>query len=332
VSRLSSSELLDVLDTPFAPDVLGGELGSAVVVDLTDAADILEPSVVAAVHSLPVLVVGLTGEPDCPSRAAASLADVLLSPDDAEIGVVLECLEANPLAAISLALLLRASERRSVPDGLVAESVTYSMPQGGPEFARWRASRPPRERQGGREPPVRWSQKGSRLDIVLDRPAVHNAYDSAMRDGLIEALSVAASDDHLTEVHIAGEGPSFCSGGDLDEFGSRPDPGTAHLVRMTRNAARLMYQLSQRIVVHLHGACLGSGIELPAFAGTVVARSDTRIALPEVRLGLIPGAGGTVSLPRRIGRHRTAYLALSGSTIDVATATAWGLVDAIDDT
>jgi enoyl-CoA hydratase/carnithine racemase len=89
--------------------------------------------------------------------------------------------------------------------------------------------------------------------------------------------------------------------------------------------------LSRRIVVHLHGACFGSGIELPAFADRVVARPDTRIALPEVRLGLIPGAGGTVSLPRRIGRHRTAYLALSGSTIDAGTAMAWGLVDAIDD-
>ena len=75
----------------------------------------------------------------------------------------------------------------------------------------------------------------------------------------------------------------------------RPDPATAHLVRMTRNAARLMHHLSPRIVVHLHGSCIGSGIELPAFATKVVAKPDTAIALPEVRLGLIPGAGGTVS-------------------------------------
>jgi enoyl-CoA hydratase/carnithine racemase len=61
-----------------------------------------------------------------------------------------------------------------------------------------------------------------------------------------------------------------------------------------------------------------------------VARPDTVIGLPEVSLGLIPGAGGTVSLPRRIGRHRTAWLALTGRTIDAATARAWGLVDEIE--
>ena len=59
------------------------------------------------------------------------------------------------------------------------------------------------------------------------------------------------------------------------------------------------------------------------------AAPGTVIALPEVSLGLVPGAGGTVSIPRRIGRHRTAALALSGATIDAATALAWGLVDEI---
>jgi enoyl-CoA hydratase/carnithine racemase len=77
----------------------------------------------------------------------------------------------------------------------------------------------------------------------------------------------------------------------------------------------------------LHGACAGSGIELPAFAGSVAARPGTRIWLPELAMGLIPGAGGTVSLPRRIGRGRTAWMALSGRPVDVPTALEWGLVD-----
>jgi enoyl-CoA hydratase/carnithine racemase len=62
-----------------------------------------------------------------------------------------------------------------------------------------------------------------------------------------------------------------------------------------------------------------------------VARADTEIALPELGLGLIPGAGGTVSLPRRIGRRRTAYLALSGARLDSSTAATWGLVDSVVD-
>ena len=69
---------------------------------------------------------------------------------------------------------------------------------------------------------------------------------------------------------------------------------------------------------------MGSGIELAAFTDVVVAAPDTQIALPEIGLGLVPGAGGTVSLPRRIGRLRTAWLAFPGRTIDAATAQAWG--------
>ena len=71
-------------------------------------------------------------------------------------------------------------------------------------------------------------------------------------------------------------------------------------------------------------------MELPAFAGHVVADPATTFALPEVSLGLVPGAGGTVSLPARIGRHRTALLALLGHPIDVPTALAWGLVDGVE--
>ena len=75
---------------------------------------------------------------------------------------------------------------------------------------------------------------------------------------------------------------------------------------------------------------MGAGIEVPAFAGRVVATADAAIALPELGAGLVPGAGGTVSIPRRIGRHRTALLGLTGSPIDAPTALAWGLVDAVE--
>ena len=85
--------------------------------------------------------------------------------------------------------------------------------------------------------------------------------------------------------------------------------------------------MADRVTAHLHGACAGSGIELPAFASRVVADPSTIISLPEVSLGLVPGAGGTVSLPRRIGRHRTALLGLSGLPVSAGTARAWGLVD-----
>ena len=74
---------------------------------------------------------------------------------------------------------------------------------------------------------------------------------------------------------------------------------------------------------------LGSGLEMACYCGWVGCHPDATIGLPELALGLIPGAGGTVSITRRIGRWRTAYLVLSGATIDAATALDWGLVDAV---
>jgi Enoyl-CoA hydratase/isomerase len=235
----------------------------------------------------------------------------------------------NPLAATALATLLREGSARSVSEGLLAESAVYSALQGGPEFAAWRAARPPRARDDS-EPRVRVERTGTALHITLTRAEVRNALDTAMRDQLVDALQLAAVDDSITEVHLRGEGPAFCAGGDLDEFGSRPDPATAHLVRILQSAGRAIDAVADRLTAHVHGACRGSGVELPAFAGRVVASADATFGLPEVSLGLIPGAGGTVSLPRRIGRHRSALLALGGGAIDARTALAWGLVDALD--
>jgi enoyl-CoA hydratase/carnithine racemase len=69
---------------------------------------------------------------------------------------------------------------------------------------------------------------------------------------------------------------------------------------------------------------------VPAFADRVVAREGTTFCLPEVRLGLVPGAGGTVSITRRVGRQRTAWLALTSARLDLDTALGWGLVDAVE--
>ncbi|HLI53532.1 MAG TPA: enoyl-CoA hydratase/isomerase family protein [Acidimicrobiales bacterium] len=248
------------------------------------------------------------------------------------VGEPLDSLEtsvsASPLAAVTLAQVLRLSARMSVEAGLAVESLAYSTLQGGPELARWLASRgtPRTVEDGG--PAVIAERFGDTLAVTLNRPEVHNAYNAAMRDELCEALTVAVADPALA-VELSGRGPSFCSGGDLGEFGTAPDSATAHLVRTARSPARLLWAVSERTTARLHGSCVGSGIELPAFAGTVLAESGTRIRLPEVSMGLIPGAGGTVSLPRRIGAARTAWLALSGSWIDAPTALAWGLVDAV---
>jgi enoyl-CoA hydratase/carnithine racemase len=148
-----------------------------------------------------------------------------------------------------------------------------------------------------------------------------------MRDALVEALEIAVLDPDVAQIALSGEGPVFCAGGDLDEFGTAPDVGRAHLIRVLRSPCRLVHALAPRVTAHLHGACIGAGIEIPAAAGRVKARAGTIFRLPEVSMGLIPGAGGTVSIPRRIGRQRACYMAISGVDIDVKTALAWGLID-----
>jgi enoyl-CoA hydratase/carnithine racemase len=169
-----------------------------------------------------------------------------------------------------------------------------------------------------------------RLALVLNRPEVRNALDRQMRDALLEALAVPAADPTLTDIDIRGNGPVFCSGGDLDEFGSFDDPASAHLVRTSTSIGRAIAAIADRTTVHLHGSCAGSGVELAGFANTVLATPDTTLSLPEIGLGLIPGAGGTVSLVRRAGRHRIALLALSGVAIRADVGVEWGLVDGIE--
>lgn len=234
-----------------------------------------------------------------------------------------------PLAAVAGALLLRAAPR-PLFDGLVTESATYSALQAGPEFLAWRAARPGSNAAAladHDEPRVRVARHEGFHEIVLTRPGRHNALDVRMRDALHAALADAAWSSE--PVLLRGEGPSFCSGGDLDEFGTFPDPTTAHLVRLDRSLAVAVAAIADRLVVALHGSCLGAGIELPAFARHVVAADDAQLGLPEQSMGLVPGAGGSVSIARRAGRHAMLALLLHNSTIEAEHARAIGLIDEV---
>jgi len=284
-----------------------------------------------ALAQLAAPTVALVRDPEAPAaRRFAGHFDVVVA-SESELGCVDAAVRAIPIASAVLAQLLRFGDPRTVEAGLIAESLAYSALQAGPEFRAWLAARPvsPAPRSAS-EAPLRVRREGASLHLTLDRGAKRNAYSAALRDALVEALQLAASDDTIAQIVLDGAGPAFCAGGDLDEFGAAPDPATAHAIRTTRSAARLLASVRDRALVRVHGACVGAGIELAAFAGRVVAREDAWFQLPELSMGLIPGAGGTLSLPRRIGRQRTAWLALSGVRLDAATALRWRLVDAIE--
>ena len=314
---LSPEQLRTWIDGTPPPD---WPAATVAVVDL-DAAVGLGP--VGDLHSgVAAVVVGLAAGPS----PAAGACDVVLAPGDPALDHVVGTVEHDPLAAFAFVAVLRGAPR-PVDEGLVLESASYSTLQAGPEHQRWLATHRRRERPPEGDP-VRVERADGVLRITLDRPHVRNALSAAMRESLLDALAVAELEPDLP-VELRGAGPAFCAGGDLDEFGTFADPASAHRLRLERSVARVLARLADRTTVHLHGACAGSGIELPAFAGRVVAAPDTTVVLPELALGLIPGAGGTVSLPARIGRHRTARLGLTGTAIDAATARAWGLVDEV---
>ncbi|NDJ88275.1 enoyl-CoA hydratase/isomerase family protein [Mycolicibacter kumamotonensis] len=216
--------------------------------------------------------------------------------------------------------------------GVITESLAYSVLQAGPEFADWLAERGPATAPEVSDP-VLIDRDGDTLRLRLNRPQRHNAFSNAMRAGLLDGLAVAEADTSIEEVVLSGAGRSFCSGGDLAEFGGFTDVPSAHLARTRYSPAlaldALTARLGARCRADIHGQVLGSGLEMAAFCGSVRAHPDAVLGLPELNLGLIPGAGGTVSIPRRIGRWRTAYLILSGRTIDATTALRWGLVDEV---
>lgn len=331
---LSLAEAVDALRAPDATERWSPLTGErALVIDLDGASRVDTRPLEAARDMLgalpsPSIALGRSGlAPE--AEAFARCCDLRVE-THAELAPVLAGIDAAPLAATALVQCLRAGEGTSVERGLVIESLVYSTLQAGPEFAAWHRARP----AGRLRPPpggaaVRAAREGDTLRITLCRPEKRNAFSAEMRDGLVEALRVAVCTPEIRVVRLDGEGPAFCAGGDLDEFGDLPDPATAHVVRTTRSAARLIAACAARVRAEVHGACVGAGVELPAFAGHVVARADASFWLPELDLGLIPGAGGTVSLPRRIGRQRTAWLALSRRPIDAETARRWGLVDAV---
>ena len=216
--------------------------------------------------------VGLLREPAVgPAEDVAGCFDALAR-DDEDLALLVENCRSRPLASLALVQLLRQGEQLSLHQGLIAESWVYSMLQSGPEFAAWIAEHgvPDAGREVSPEPAVKSHRNGARLQVMLNRPQKRNAFSTAMRDGLCEALAVARFDPSISEILLTGAGESFCAGGDLDEFGSFPDPATAHAVRSTRNAARLMSSVGERVRAEVHGACVGAGIELPAFAAHVV--------------------------------------------------------------
>ena len=290
------------------------------------------------------ILVGVDAEGLTPG-GVADLFDILLTTADRPpspwvsvgrggLDAALSSLEATttrcPVAAAVFATVLRLGDQLDFEGALTLESLAYSTLLGGRDFRAWRAGRPARERVLPDGPLVRLERRDEVYVITLARPEARNAIGARLRDELADALRLARLDPSMTRVELRGEGPCFSAGGDLDEFGQAGDLALAHIIRSQRSPVRLVDRLGERIQVFIQGAAIGGGIEIAAAAAKLVADQGAVFRLPEVGMGLIPGAGGTASLPRRIGRHRTCFMGLSGQDIGAVQALDWGLADRLE--
>ena len=171
-----------------------------------------------------------------------------------------------------------------------------------------------------------FQKRGAVAHVSLNRPQVVNAYNVQMRDDFSEAIAAVQLDPDVRSLLITGEGRGFCAGADLTEFGSAPSQVIARKVRWERNVWGQLINLGKPIVAAVHGYCIGSGLEIALLCDVRVAATGTIFALPEVKLGMIPAAGGTQTLPRAIGSSRALDLLLTGRRVQSDEALAMGLI------
>ncbi|MES2136765.1 MAG: 3-hydroxyacyl-CoA dehydrogenase NAD-binding domain-containing protein [Pseudomonadota bacterium] len=168
--------------------------------------------------------------------------------------------------------------------------------------------------------PISTRKHGDVLIVLSNNPPV-NALSTAVRQGLVDAIAAAEADDSVKAVVIACEGQTFFAGADITEFGRPPQqPWLPAVVDTIENC-------STPVVAAIHGTALGGGLEVALACHYRVAVPTAKLGTPEVKLGLLPGAGGTQRLPRVAGVNKALEMCATGNPIPARDAFACGLVD-----
>ena len=175
-----------------------------------------------------------------------------------------------------------------------------------------------------------YQKQGNLASIILNRPDFLNSYNIKMRDELYQTLGAIIDDPEVKVVVLRGNGDkAFCAGADLSEFLTAPSPMIARGIRWQRDVWGLFLSLPQPVIAALHGYVFGSGIEMALCCDLRIASDDVTFGLPEVKLGIIPAAGATQTLPRTIGCSRSLEILLSGRWIKASEAVEAKLVNRV---
>lgn len=176
---------------------------------------------------------------------------------------------------------------------------------------------------------VRTETEGGVRLVTIDRPEKLNALNAAVRDALVEAIDAAEADADARVIVFAGAGEkAFVAGADINEFAGRSPVDQRRAMRSPTLFDRV-WDSPMPTIAMIHGYCLGGGSELALACDLRIAADDAKLGQPEIRLGILPGGGGTQRLPRLVGYGKALQLVLSGETVDAVTAYEIGLVDEI---
>jgi 3-hydroxyacyl-CoA dehydrogenase len=170
--------------------------------------------------------------------------------------------------------------------------------------------------------PISTSRHGHVLVISSNNPPV-NALGHAVREGLVRGIEEADADDHIKAVVIVGEGATFFAGADISEFGTPK----AFAQPMLPQVVDIIENCTKPVVAAIHGTALGGGLEVALACHYRAAVASAKLGVPEVKLGLLPGAGGTQRLPRVAGVEKALQMTTGGNPIGAQEAFEIGLVD-----
>ena len=156
--------------------------------------------------------------------------------------------------------------------------------------------------------------------VTINSPPV-NALSQAVREGLKRGVEAAEANGAVKAIVIICDGRTFIAGADISEFGKPPSPPSL------QEALDAMENASKPVIAAIHGTALGGGFEVALTAHYRIAVPSAKCGLPEIKLGIIPGAGGTQRLPRLIGPEKALDAILSGTPFSAREAKEWGVVD-----
>ncbi|MDH5345329.1 MAG: enoyl-CoA hydratase-related protein, partial [Gammaproteobacteria bacterium] len=172
--------------------------------------------------------------------------------------------------------------------------------------------------------PVSLEYRGTVAVVTVDNPPV-NALSQAVRDGLVQCVSVADADSDIHAIVINCAGRTFIAGADITEFGKPPQ------APYLPDVVNRIEACTKPVVAAIHGTALGGGYEVAMGCHYRIADPGAAVGLPEVNLGLLPGASGTQRLPRLVGVEKALDMMLSGKPLKAQAALEAGAIDALSD-